>query len=318
MREYLTSDDICNQISMNRSLFKGTFVITEGNTDQRLYSKFVNKESTRVISAHSKANVLSCIKKMTDRRDGNIIGIVDRDLDELKGRKLEKPVFYTDYRDLEMMLINSNALSGVLSEYADVDRLERFERQHGPIRENIIEAAYPLGLLMYVSFLRGYNLDFKDLDFSEFVDRRNLRMDETKMIQSVIRNTEGCELSYRIVLRDLQQQSQNYQDKARIARGHDSVKVLLIGLKDVFGTYNTTAINEGSLGGSLRLAFSFEDFDETELYKVSKSWAESRGIGLWKLNRPRSPRSSGLRTTPLSSGSSSRSRPVSSCSGYGV
>jgi hypothetical protein len=283
---------------MNRSVFKGTFVITEGNTDQRLYSKFVNKDSTKVISAHSKTNVLSCIKKMNDRKDGKVLGIVDRDLDELKGRKLEKPVFYTDYRDLEMMLIHSNALSDVLSEYADGDRLERFERQHGSIREAIIEAAYPVGLLMYVSFIRGYNLDFKDLDFTGFIDRRNLHVDETKMVQSVIRNTEGCELSYRIVLRDLQQQSQNFQDKDRIARGHDSVKVLLIGLKEVFGTYNTAAINEGSLGGSLRLAFSFQDFDETDLYKATKNWAESKGIGLWKINRPRSLRSSALLMIP--------------------
>jgi hypothetical protein len=289
MRKYLTTDDICNQISMNRSLFKGTIVMTEGNTDQRLYSKFVDRDRVRVLSAYSKTNVLSCVRKMIARRDAKVIGIVDRDLDEMKGKSMEKPVFYTDYRDLEMMLINSHALSDVLIEYADRDRLERFEKQNGPIRDVIISASYPLGLFMYVSFLRGYNLDFKDLDFRDFIDRRTLRIDETKMVQAVIRNTEGCELSYRNALRDLHQQSQLFQDKERIARGHDSVKVLLIGLKDIFGTYNTANINEGSLGGSLRLAFSFDDFDDTELYRVSKDWVESRGLSLWRVNRLRNP-----------------------------
>ena len=32
MREYITPDDICNQISMERSVFRGTFLIVEGVT----------------------------------------------------------------------------------------------------------------------------------------------------------------------------------------------------------------------------------------------------------------------------------------------
>ena len=151
MREYLTDDDICNQISMNRSIFKGTILIAEGITDLRLYSKFVDSKDVKVLPAHSKSNVIKSVNKMTARRDGKILGIVDRDLDELKGRIFSPPVFYTDYRDLEMMLINSAALDDVLTEYADHDRLERFQRQNGNIREAVIDACYPLGLLMYVS-----------------------------------------------------------------------------------------------------------------------------------------------------------------------
>ena len=44
MREYLTADDICNQLSMNRSVFKGNILLSEGNTDQRLFNKFIDKK----------------------------------------------------------------------------------------------------------------------------------------------------------------------------------------------------------------------------------------------------------------------------------
>lgn len=290
MRDYLTADDICNQISMNRSLFKGTILLSEGNTDERLYGKFIDRKDAKIIPAHSKSNVLQVVNKMASRRDGKVLGIVDRDLDELKGRVHSPPVFYTDMRDLEMMLINSHALDDVLSEYGDPDRIQRFERQNGDIREAIIDASYPLGLLMYVSYLRGYNLNFRNLDFRDFIDRRTLKADTARMVQSVIENTYGSEISRKNVHKDLQGQMANHPEKHLIARGHDAVNVLMIGLKDAFGGYNSSNLNEGSLGGALRLAFDEREFGSTELYKQTSKWASDRNIRLWKINRIPDPR----------------------------
>jgi hypothetical protein len=297
MLEYLTADDICNQISMNRTVFKGTVLVSEGATDQRLYGKFTDRD-VKIIPAHSKTNVISVINKMSYRKDERILGIVDRDLDDLKERKVSPPVFYTDFRDLEMMLIHSSALDDVLTEYGDADRVDRFRRQSGDIRDVIVSAAYPLGLLMYVSFLRGYSLSFRNLDFRQFIDRRTLKVDEAKMVQAVIANTMGCELSYRNVLKDLQGQVQLHPDKRQIARGHDCVQILLIGLRDNFGAYNTALLDAGFLGGALRLAFGFEEFSRSEIYATTQKWAEIKGMRLWKVNRPGSPRPSRRRTIP--------------------
>ena len=74
-------------------------------------------------------------------------------------------------------------------------------------------------------------------------------------------------------------------DGRAIARGHDTVSILLIGLKDNFGSYNANAINDGILGGALRLAYDWDDFRATSLYSESRKWAESRGIRLWKLSQ---------------------------------
>lgn len=285
MREYLTSDDICNQISMNRSVFRGTIMLAEGNTDLRLYSKFTEPDKVRILPAHSKSNVIKAVNKMVRRGDGRTVGIVDRDLDDLKETTVSPPLFFTDHRDMEMMLITSSALDDVLTEYGDIERLERFQRQNGNVRDVIIEAAYPVGLLMYLSYLRGYNLNFKDLDFKSFIDRRTLGIDIQKMVREVISNTLGSELSSKNVVRDLQMQMDTKKDSYMIARGHDTVSILLIGLRENFGSYNANAINDGTLGGALRLAYDHNDFATTTLYNQSKKWAESRGIALWKVIR---------------------------------
>ena len=289
MREYITPDDICNQISMNRSVFKGVIILSEGKTDQRLYGKFADHENARVIPAHSKDNVRNVITKMDARRDGKVMGIVDRDLDDLRGRSVSPPLFYTDNRDLEMMLINSEAFDDILSEYGDPDRIRRFEKQFGTVRDAVISAAYPLGVLMYISVIRGYNLNFRNLNFRDFIDRKSLSVDRQKLIQSVIANTSGCEVSRKEVLRDLSVQEKKYPDKIAIARGHDSVDVLLIGLKETFGAYNSYSLTEGGLGGSLRLAYQLSDFSRTSLYNETRKWADARNIRIWRITRQEDP-----------------------------
>lgn len=52
----LTADDIANEISMSRSVFKGTYIVVEGATDVRLYGKFA-AEGTKILAACSKSNV---------------------------------------------------------------------------------------------------------------------------------------------------------------------------------------------------------------------------------------------------------------------
>lgn len=291
MREYLTADDICNQISMNRSVFKGNIIITEGNTDQRLFNKFVDRDETRIIPAHSKDNVCSVVNKMTSRRDGKVLGIVDRDIDELKGRLLSPPIFYTDYRDMEMMLINSPALDNVLMEYADPDRMDHFVKQYGEIRDVIISSAYHIGLLMYVSYIRGYNLNFKDLNFRSFISRKDLSINLQDMVLEVVRNTAGCELSVKGVVKDLISFESKYPNKVAISRGHDSVDILIIGLKDVFGAYNSSYLNEGSLGGALRLTYTSDLFAKTGIFAETSRWAESRNTKLWNVTPIPYPRS---------------------------
>ena len=285
MREYLTADDICNQISMNRSVFKGNIVLTEGNTDQRLFNKFIDKRSSRTIPAYSKDNVRSVVNKMVSRGDGKVLGIVDRDLDELQGRTLSPPIFYTDYRDMEMMLITSSALEEVITEYGDPDRVEKFEKQYGSIRDAVISSSYYIGLLMYISFIRGYNLNFKDLNFRNFINRKDLGIDVYKMIREVILNTSGCEISPKSVQKDLSMIENKHPDKKAVARGHDSVDILLIGLRETFGTYNAGYLNSGALGGALRLAYTQESFRTTRIFAETSEWSRSRGTRLWSINR---------------------------------
>ena len=284
MREYITSDDICNQISMERTVFDGTFLVVEGITDERLFEKFVDKDRVRIIEAHSKDNVRHAVKDMSSvRRDRGVIGIVDPDLDRLRGRGAKRPLVHTDCRDMEMMVIRSNALDDVLDEYCDREPLMKFTESVGPVRDALVSASYPIGLLMYISQTEGLNLSFKDLDFERFINPRTLSLNESAMVDSVIFNSKSCRMGRKEILNRLVREAERLEDKWEAARGHDTVGILLIALKRNFGSFNSRNLSEGELGGALRLAFSDSCFRGTRLYRDTEEWARENGVDLWDL-----------------------------------
>lgn len=282
MREYLTSDDISNQISMMRTTYHGTIVVVEGVTDQRLFEKFIDKENAWLIQAHSKDKVKSTVLCMKERRkDDGIIGIVDPDLDLVNGRIAKRPIFHTDCRDMEMMLIRSNAFNDVMDEYADSNKILSNNMSVESIRNHIVEASSNIGKLMKISSDLGVCLSFKDLDFRQFIDTRAISCNTRKLIDQVVSNTLNCRISKKR-LYDIFDEEPDYNPWI-ISRGHDTVSIFLLVLTREVGSFNARYLKEGELSGSLRLAFSDEDFKATALYKNTESWSEQTGNPLWNI-----------------------------------
>ena len=287
MREFLTTEDICNELSMERTVFDGAFLIVEGITDSRLFGKFVDRGEVNIVIAHSKDNVRGVVKEMSGRRrDRKTLGIMDPDLERLRGRHARPPLFHTDCRDMEMMAIRSNALDDVISEYGDPEKVDRFEERFGPIRDALVSSSYPIGLLMFISQERGLNLSFKNLTFNRFINPASMALDARQMVSEVLDNSRSARIGRKELLRVLNDEAEQLDDMWEAARGHDTISILLIGLKRSFGGFNASGLDEGSLGGALRLAFSDECFRSTRLYADTTEWAEEAGIPLWRLTQP--------------------------------
>ena len=292
MREFLTTEDICNELSMERTVFDGAFLIVEGITDSRLFGKFVDRGEVNIVIAHSKDNVRGVVKEMSGRRrDRKTLGIMDPDLERLRGRHARPPLFHTDCRDMEMMAIRSNALDDVISEYGDPEKVDRFEERFGPIRDALVSSSYPIGLLMFISQERGLNLSFKNLTFNRFINPASMGLDARQMVSEVLDNSRSARIGRKELLRVLNDEAEQLDDMWEAARGHDTISILLIGLKRSFGGFNASGLDEGSLGGALRLAFSDECFRSTRLSADTTEWADEAGIPLWRLTQPEGPRS---------------------------
>ena len=282
MREYLKPEDIANNISMLKTAFDGTIVVVEGITDRRLYGKFFDSKNVEVVIAHSKDNVRSTVGEMyNSRKCKEIVGIFDADLDHIFNKKCNPPLFSTDTRDNETLMLKSNALEDVLYEYGDKNAIDHFSDEYGPIRDVILDSCYPLGLLMYVSDKEGLGLCFRNLDHELFIDKRTLRCDIKKMIDEIQNNTCSPTKDVRSIRMSLEKELREERDPWFICRGHDALAIMAIGLRNIFGTYNSRYIKEGELSGAFRLAYDREDMIRTKLYKETESWCSNKNIRLW-------------------------------------
>lgn len=267
---------------MLRSVFSGTILVVEGATDMRLFGKLTDEDNCEVVAAHSKDNVRLAVRELYNRRkDSKVIGIMDADMDRLKGTVSKGPIFMTDTRDAEMMLMKCSALEDVLWEYAERDALENFTEKYGEVRDIILSSSYPLGLLMYISYIRDYGLSFKDLDFAKFINPITLGIDIKNMIEEVMYNSRDPGAGLKAIRAELEKEMDEEHDPWIVCRGHDAVQILLTGFRRIFGGYNARNMRCGELAGALRLAYDMKDFVNTSLYKETKEWCESKGMKIW-------------------------------------
>ena len=282
MIDNLSASDIANEISMMRSVFKGTVLVVEGVTDSRLYSKFTDKEGVRILIAHSKDNVRRSVTECQTRRgDSKVVGITDKDIDGLIGRRKSPPLFETDRNDIESMMMCSKALDDVMSEYADPEKLRNFEEKHGKLSDAIARAASPVCALMYISYRRGMNLSFKDLDHSRFVNSHTLETDIPRMVSEVYAQSMAQMYPKQTIAAQVRSMLTSLDDPWDAVRGHDAVSILALALRNAFGSYNAKYIRDGELSGALRLAYGLAYFKKTELYAVSENWCGSNDLDLW-------------------------------------
>jgi len=269
-------------MSMKRSLFNGSFLIVEGVTDSRLYGKFTDKDECDIIVAHSKDNVRISVRESYLRRnDKKVIGIIDHDLDKMKGIVHSAPIFATDSRDIDTEMIRSSALDNVLVEYGDKDLVDRFVRRYGEVRDILVRSCYPLGMLMYVSDVHDHALSFKDPDHTEFIDTKSLSVDVKKMISYVISRSPHSNVSEEELTKQFNRELKEERDPWAVCRGHDMISLLTICLREIFGGYNAKYIKTGETAGALRLAYTDTEFRRTSLFRSTAEWSAANKFAVW-------------------------------------
>ena len=267
---------------MKRSLFSGSFLVVEGVTDGRLYGKFIDKERCEIVVAHSKDNVKGAVNTVFRRRsEKRTIGIVDGDIDHIKQIEEKGPLFSTDRRDSETVMIESEALDHILTEYGDRDKIDAFVNRYGDIRDALTGSCYHLGLLMYVSEVKDYGLYFKEPDFPSFVNKKSLIADKNAMIESIVANSPNSRAGKKEITEKLEKAIKEDLDPWDVCRGHDMLSVLALALRETFGSYNCRYIKPGEVAGALRLAYDKEAFRLTGLFANTSEWCSANDMNVW-------------------------------------
>ncbi len=275
MQKYLTENDTIGEIRQSSRHPIGkmyVWVLVEGITDQKLYTKLLDGENTKVEMAHgggikSLRNTMQVLVEENNR----VVGIRDADFLHLDQQQESiNRLFVTDTHDAEMMLFACDTVfQHLLCEYIPSEY-----SQFMVVRENLLKSLAFISGIRWLNTLENLRLNFNKLSLDSFYDADSLNLDKTRCIQSI----EGRSPKKK---RAIQEQEVNDKiskttDYFNLCNGHDVVKGLALYLT----SKTTKGIKSTTLETLLRTAYRKEDFVTTALCGELKAWEKTSGLQL--------------------------------------
>lgn len=273
MKEYRDKDTITSEIKMLRANgFSGVFIIVEGSTDSRFFEQFIDDTSCEIIPAESddsKKDAIGVLKILNNESFIGVIAVVDLDFDKLRGIiEIINNLFYTETHDIDTMLLKSYALDKLLIQYGSKNKISK----QGDIRNILIKNGLPIGYLRWISIKNNLSLDFNGLTFSKFIDKKTLDINNKKLIEVVINNSQKHNLLVDEISKLIEGLKNLDHDPWQVCCGHDLACILALGLQSLFGTKNSNEVLPENIEKSLRLAYEFSFFKSTILYNDIINW----------------------------------------------
>jgi hypothetical protein len=285
LQDYITPSRIANSI-LQKTSFKGSYIIVEGKIDHTLYKKFLDEEFCNVEIAFGNSNVIDIVQELNKQGFKSVFGIIDADFKVLDNEEIEGDnIFMTDDHDLELMIIRSEAFNTVVNHYALPDRIVSFlkEKNENDLKELLIKLISPLGYLKWANKKNGFGLKFKPdkpegnpLPIIEFIPYKSLEFAGfEKMIEIVfnysrqkskINETEAQCLAKTKLLVD------DSIDLFQLCNGHDVISITCIALRHKISNLNSAAIHPNQLQELLIFSYDSRYFENTKLYKLIKDW----------------------------------------------
>ena len=250
----------------------GAFLVVEGDDDVRFWWPTSRRHaSCELVDGEGKSNVIKGIQRLDAQNFEGVLGIVDSDYDTLNGKDLESEnMVATDAHDLECLLCRSSALEAVLAEHGSRPKIERFENETGnDVRTELLERALIFGRLRWAA-LRGHPpIDLGGLKVPRFVDEDTWRVTGVETIcRKLLGDSSEDTLALTRLLHELPEADPWY-----VARGHDLVQILRIGLQRRLGNIGPS-VGVRQISGVLRAAMSADGLRKTGLLRGMRVWED--------------------------------------------
>lgn len=239
----------------------------EGEDDLRFWRRWCHR-NCELVEGEGKPNVAGCISRLDARQFAGALGVVDSDYDTLLGLSSPSPnLRETDAHDLECLLCRSSALDAVLVEYGSPSKIERFENKVClDVRSGLLDKALVFGRLRWAAMRHEDTQGLSAVTISRFVDVAIWVVNGDELIRPVPNSSMDWARTWSHRIGELPDADPWY-----VARGHDMIEILRIGLQRVLGDISPS-VGTNDLARALRLAIPRDDLQATKLWTDMRNW----------------------------------------------
>jgi hypothetical protein len=263
---------------MTRSQHRGSILVLEGDTDARVFKRFIEKSACKIVPAHGKNNALKILEILGSGSFPGLLIIVDADFGRAEGKTIESEnLFLTDTHDLETLILkNSDCLERHLDEFADQSILDSSKV---PVLKWLLECASPVGYVRWICHKNGRgDFSFKKLRFEPFVVGYPMEPNIEEMFAAIkgqcFSGESDEEVDLEFLKSELKKLMSETYDQWQICNGHDMMKVLAIGFQKSFGKRKSKKFNWEIIESILRTTYEYSHFQRTNLYRDILKWQE--------------------------------------------
>lgn len=279
---------------LNASRMSGTaYMFVEGVSDENFWKRFIEKNTIRIQQVNGWENVANCVLEFNKASlNKYCIGIIDYDFESIypcKGLMAEN-IFFTDYHDLEMMIILSPAWEAAL---ASIDRSNRIQVNHKDILSFVFEITDRIGYLKLTSLKEKLGLKFKKHNknqeiewpkYEKFIDKQGNYEGDDKLINYfhsyTNSNTQDSVPTIQLITEKFNKEIVYKYSSQHLSNGHDIIHILVILLKRKF-KLNENYITIETIEIALRSAFNYDMLQQTKIFKSIIEWAQRNRLDIF-------------------------------------
>lgn len=267
MRELRTAAIVANEVSMLRAGMRGPIVLVEGDSDTRLYRKFMlPTPHVRLTHCDGKPVLIESMELLEQRGIRQVLGICDADFDRIVGRTMHPDVLRADLHDAEMMIVHSPSFRHVCDELYGITLSDHVFQKR---RDQLLEIAACIGSARMWNNTNHAQLKFGAVDAGEFL-RDDGELDRTEYASRLLEESANNGISVQDVL-DIMQNSRGAISSGEIASGHDFAALLDrdAAIKSQRNRYGRDVVEK-----MLRLSFDANSFGGTGLVSDLRRWEQ--------------------------------------------
>jgi len=260
------------------------FILLEGKTDIKLFRNIFSYSYTDTTELKGKSKLKTALDILTSEGYLNIIGIKDADFDHLETPNYPNNLFMTDYHDMEVQMIESNAFNSVINEYAISDI-------YPTLITNLNNIIYNISIS--IGYIRWFNekeyervgsrvLNFNGLNFNNFItiQRANLIFDIDNFLDTLLSHSNNTSLTTQNLKYEITRLQNISTDKLQVSTGHDLAKLISM-LFSIIENSDKINVNQNKIEEALRLSYTIEYFKNTNLFQNLNNWANTNNYRLF-------------------------------------
>jgi Protein of unknown function (DUF4435) len=252
-------------------------LVIEGPDDMRLFNKLTLEECV-VVPAGNRDGVIEAVRQANERGMQVVLGVVDRDYSDFRDEQLPENLVMTDQNDIEVMLILSGALAGVVLEsVGQWIAVVEIEGCRTELASHVIVGVSLLGQLRALKHEAVPRLNFAGLRLRNHLLADGVSLDSKALAEELQRRSDGVPASEELERLRREMESRDIPVEM-LACGHDAVQYLCITIQAGLLGKPLRLLSERDCASLLRSSYQPSEFAAGGLSRRIVDWCGVRNV----------------------------------------